>query len=423
MNPEVVKNLRYNIVVNIFDGAFFGAALGFASFVTVIPLFVSSLTDSAILIGLIPAIHTVGWQLPQLLTAGVVSRQQRYKPLVLFLTIQERLPFLGLALVAWFLPRFEARAALALTFILLVWQGFGGGFTATAWQSLIAKIIMPDRLGTFLGAQAAVANLFASGTAVIAGFLLEQIASPIDFGLCFLLASASMTISWFFLSRAREHPRPAPVGNSEQRSIWENAGRILRSDRNFRWFLLARILSQLAMMALAFYTVYAVRVHGMSEAIAGLMTGALMAIQFIASPVMGWIGDRKGHRVVLEVGSLSAVSGALLAWWAPEIRWFFPVFLLAGIANVATWTTPMAMTIEFGSEDDRPAYIGLANTLIAPGAIAAPLLGGWLADQAGYPATFLASAAAGLATILVLHFAVRDPRQLHQEEGAAIAED
>ena len=36
--------------------------------------------------------------------------------------------------------------------------------------------------------------------------------------------------------------------------------------------------------------------------------------------------------------------------------------------------------LEFGEEEDRPAYIGLANTLIAPFTFLAPVLGGWLAD-------------------------------------------
>ncbi|MFA9403505.1 MAG: hypothetical protein ACERKY_10620, partial [Anaerolineales bacterium] len=60
------EDVRFNASVNILDGAFFGAGLGFASFTTVIPLFVSLLTNSPILIGLAPAIHSLGWQLPQL---------------------------------------------------------------------------------------------------------------------------------------------------------------------------------------------------------------------------------------------------------------------------------------------------------------------------------------------------------------------
>jgi len=40
--------------------------------------------------------------------------------------IQERLPFLGLALVALFLAKLGNTLALMLTFALLVWQGLGG---------------------------------------------------------------------------------------------------------------------------------------------------------------------------------------------------------------------------------------------------------------------------------------------------------
>ncbi len=102
MNSDIsnllAKDLRNNLTANLLDGAFFGFAMGFASFVTILPLFVRSMTGSAILIGLIPAIHNVGWQLPQLFTAGLVARQKRYRPLVLAMTIHERLPVPGIGI-------------------------------------------------------------------------------------------------------------------------------------------------------------------------------------------------------------------------------------------------------------------------------------------------------------------------------------
>jgi len=66
----VRKHLRFNFLIGLLDGGAFGLGLGFASFTAIIPLFVHHLTDSALLIGLVPAIHNMGWQLPQLLTAG-----------------------------------------------------------------------------------------------------------------------------------------------------------------------------------------------------------------------------------------------------------------------------------------------------------------------------------------------------------------
>jgi MFS family permease len=101
-----------------------------------------------------------------------------------------------------------------------------------------------------------------------------------------------------------------------------------------------------------------------------------------------------------------------MTMWAPDTTWFYPVFMLAGVANVAFWTTGITLTLEFGAEAERPAYIGLANTLVAPGTILAPLVGGWLADSAGYPAAFIASAIGRLLTVLILHVTVQDPRHV-----------
>ncbi len=151
MNEKIRRDYRFNIFVNVTDGAFFGLALGAASSVAILPLFVSTLTDSATLIGLISAIHVVGWQFPQLFTAGRVSRLQRYKPMVLALTLWERLPFFGLAFVAWFVNVWPANLVLSLTYLLLIIQGLGGGLAATAWQSMIAKIIPARRHGLFFG--------------------------------------------------------------------------------------------------------------------------------------------------------------------------------------------------------------------------------------------------------------------------------
>jgi MFS family permease len=411
MKSFTYKNYRFNFWVNILDGGFFGAALGFSSFITVLPLFVSTMTESAILIGLIPAIHSVGWQLPQLFTAKYVSQQKKFKPTVLWMTLHERLPFLGLALLAWTMKSMDIRLALVFTYTLLIWQGLGGGFTATAWQSLIGKIIPGERRGTFFGLQSAAANLLASGTAIMAGFLLESLAFPYNYAVCFFFASISMSISFAFLALAREQEKLTEEITIDQTRTWNKMLHILQQDVNMRWFLVVRLLSQVAVMAFAFYTVYAVRYLGMTEGTAGIMAAVSMFGQIIANPLMGWLGDRWSHAAVMKVGLLAATLSAICAWLAPSLGWFYLVFVLAGVANVAIWTIGLAMTLEFGTEAERPVYIGMANTLIAPATILAPLLGGWLADTAGFQATFIASAVSGAITALVMHLVLRDPRQ------------
>jgi MFS family permease len=415
------KHLRYNIIVNMMDGGLFGAAIGFASFGTILPLFVASMTSSATLIGLVPAIHSAGWLFPQLFTANYTARLRRFKRTVLLSTIHERIPFLGFALVALLLPRIGVQAGLIITFFFLTWQGLGGGFTANPWTSMISKIIPPDARGTFFGTQAAIANLLISVSAIGAGYLLNSYQSPFDFTICFLIACLFFTFSWIALALTREPADHEKVVEENPLPFWHGAGRILKRDRNFNWFLSARFLSQFATMGFAFYIVYALRRFHMDAVTAGYLTATLTIAQTIANAGMGWLGDRVGHRLMVIIGAGAATLSSLLAWLAPSLAWFFPIFVLTGFSNVSIWTNGMTMTVDFSGEAERPFYIGLAQTLTAPATIVAPLIGGRIADTQGFASTFAWSAILSIVVLIILVFFVKEPRQVPRVKNSQSA--
>ncbi len=416
----VQKHLRFNFTIGMLDGGFFGLGMGFASFSAIVPLFVHHFTESAVLIGLVPAIHNLGWQLPQLLMAGWLGRVERFKPLTLLMTINERLPFLGLALVALLSSRWASSTVLIATFLMLVWQGCGAGLAANPWTSLVSKVIPPELLGTFLGTQSAAFNGFAGIAAIIAGIILDRVARPLNFSVCFTLTFIAMAFSFFFLSMTRE-AKIVPPATRHGEALWDKSLAILRSDRNFVAFLAVRVLSQFGGMAFAFYIIYAVQQYNMSDPAAGIMVAILLIGQVVLSPVMGRLGDRWSYRAVMTIGAVGAALSSILAWQATSVEWFYPIFLLEAVAVIAIWTIPVAMSVSFAHNvDERPLYIGLANTLPAPATILAPVLGGWLADLAGYHATFVLSALFAVCMAATLWFAVRDPRQEKKRQPAAV---
>ncbi len=406
---NVRKHLRFNFAVGLFDGGFFGLGMGFASFSAIVPLFVHHLTDSALLIGLVPAIHNMGWQMPQLLTASWVSRARRYKPLTLWMTIHERVPFLGLALIAFLLPPSSKSVTLALTFLMLVWQGLGAGLAANPWTNLVSKVIPGDLHGTFFGAQSAAFNGFAGVSALAAGLILAKVNEPLDFSICFALTFLCMAVSYAFLAATREADTPAPR-QDHARAVMAKSLAILRSDANFRAFLAVRVLSQFAGMAFAFYVIYGVRQYGLSDAAAAVPVTVLLIGQVVLSPLMGRLGDKWSHRGAMSLGALGAALSALLAWGSRSAASLYWIFLLESVAVVAIWTIPLALSVSFARDEaDRPLYIGLANTIPAPAAILAPALGGWIADAAGFGTMFALSAATGLLMAGMLWFVVKDP--------------
>lgn len=404
------KDLKHNILANIGDGAFFGFGVGFASFTTVIPLFIATMTSSATLIGLIPAIHNMGWQLPQLLLARHIAKLEKLKPFVLMMTIHERLPILGLAVVGFLLPRIGVHAALVLSFLLLIWQGLGAGFTANAWQIMISKVIPQDFRATFFGMQSATANLLASLGAFLAGLILSALKPPQSFSVVFLIASGLYVISWFSLRATREQPSSIVKDEDEEPNQWKIILTIFRTDTTFRSFLISRFVSQFGMMAFAFFTVYAVKKLGMSNLTVGVMTSILMITQVVANPFLGKLADTWSRKGVLVLGSFVAATSSVLAFLIKDPAWFALVFICSGIAGTAYWTIGLTLSLEFGEESQRPTYVGMANTLIAPATILAPLLGGLLADSLGYPVMFITSAVFALGATIVLLFLVRDPQ-------------
>jgi MFS family permease len=420
MQADIRKHVRHNFIVNVMDGGFFGMAIGFASFVTVIPLFVNKFTDSSLLIGLIASIHLVGWQLPQILTANHVAQLRRFKPMVIFMTIHERWPFLGMAFVALFAAQLGNTWVLILTFILMTLQALFGGFTATAWQSMIAKVMPHNRRGTFYGTQSSAANLLSSVGALIAGaILLASSGSNEGFALTFLLSGVLMFVSFAFIAMTREPAsQPAieqPLSGVEFRRRLIG---ILRRDANYRTFILARMLIQAASIGSAFYTVFAVRQFNMDEGTAGIMTGVFLLAATIGNPLSGWLGDRYSRRIIFGVGGALAGASALAALVAPDVSWFYLVFALLGLSNGASWTSANAMTADFGGERERPFYISLVNTLIAPVTLLAPIVGGLLADAISTEATLIFIVITGALTSWVAFFLLREPQPVTRPERA-----
>jgi len=418
----IQKHLRFNFTVNVLDGAFFGVGLGFASYVTVLPLFINTLTDSTILIGLVPALHTVGFLLPQLFTAGRVARLPRYKPMVLWMTLHERWPFLGLAIVALLAPTLGTEITLFFTFAMILTQSFGGGFTATAWQSMISKIMPAGRRGTFFGIQGAAANLVSGFSSILAGIILVSFAYPGNYALSFFLAAVGMVFSFISLGLTREPERPVAAESISRNHSWANVRTILARDFNFRWYLIARLLGHFGWMALGFFTIYAVRAFDMDAQTAGFMTGVMLFANTAANPLLGWVGDTLSHRRVFIMGALLMGLASIIALAAPQLEWFYLVFAIGGLGNAVMWTTAMSFTVEFGTEEERPYYIGMSGTLTGPAALAAPIIGGWLVDAVNFQTMFILAAATAFLTAFVLQFLVREPRPRQRLSPVQMAE-
>lgn len=407
---EADHNFRWNFAVNFLDGVFFWFGLSFISQTTIVPLFVSKISTAPLLIALVAVVGQASWYAPQLFTARFTERLPRKKPLVVNVGLfVERLPLFLLPIAA-LLSAVYPVVGLALFFFGYAAHGLGAGAIAPAWSDMLARCFPVSRRGRFFGITAFVGTGIGALGALFSGWLLGTYAFPVNFALSFLLAAVFILISWVFIALTREPVQPVAPELLEQRgSDRQVIPQILGADKNFRNYLLTRILLSFGNMAAGFLTVSAVERWAVNDSSVGLYTVALLLGQTAGNLLAGFVADHRGHKVALQIGAVALVVTYLLALVAPAPAWYFPIFFCMGISAGIVLVSGVLWNLEFSRPELRPTYIGLANTTVGIGNIVAPLVGG-LAASVGYNWVFGLSVGFAAAGFVMLRWGVKDPR-------------
>ncbi len=409
---QIEQHYRHNFIVNVLDGTFFWAGSSFIASTTILPAYVSRLTDSKLLIGLLSMIGSMGWLLPQLFTSNRVQRLPRKKvwPVRIGL-LTERLPVVLLALSVLLLPA-RPTWALAALYLCYTWHVVGAGLVAVAWQAMVGKVIPDDRRGKFFG----LTNFLGTATGVAgaagAGWVLDRYGFPRGYLWSFSAGAAMILASWVSLALTREPAREPEGKRLSQQEYFRRLPTVLRGDPNFRRYLVSQVVAALGSMGGGFLTVYAIGRWDLPDGQAGAYTATMLIGQALSNLVFGSLADRVGHKVVLELSTLVGGLGVALAAFAPSPAWFYAVFALAGAQTAGYLLSGLMIALEFCPEPQRPTYIGLNNTVRGVAYGLAPLLGSWIAGTAGYRPLFGVAAVVSIAGLGLLHWWVHEPRKV-----------
>lgn len=406
------SNLTWNFTVNLVDIAFITLGISLVSRDTVLPVLVSTLTDSNLAIGLIAALYGLGIYLPQLFTANFTERLRYKKPFVMLVgSVGERLPYLLMGVAVWLFAVPAPQVALILVLGCLAMSGFSAGAATPAWYDMIAKVIPVSRRGLWSGLGHGLGAMMAIFGAFLVGRILDGYAYPNNYTLLFVLAFGATCISFVGLALNREPPSEAVKARVSTRTYFRQLPALLSANANYRRFFISRTTVILGAMATSFFIIYGSQRFGLDGAAIGLMTATLVASQAIMSLVWGVVGDRVGHKAVLASAAFALALAALNTLLAPTQGWLVLSFVLLGMYSSGDAVSGLNIILEFARPEDRPTYIGLTNTLLAPTIILAPILGGWLATVAGFPTLLVTAAVVASAGAFLLAFWVREPRQ------------
>jgi MFS family permease len=409
----VTSNLRHNVAALGADYALFVVGLAFASQSTILPAFAAYLGAPNVAIGAIPAVMTLGWFMPSLFAAGHTETLARKLPFVLRYTVWERAPFVALALAAFFLAERAPALTLGVMLLVLLIVTGVGGVLMPAWMDMIGRVIPTTLRGRFFGFANLAASVGGLAASVVTASILATVPAPASYGLCFVGAAVCLALSFVALAVVREPAAPSSAPAVPLREYLARIPALLARDPNLTWYLTARAFGVVGTIGNGFYTVYALRAWDAPAAQAGVFTTLLFVGQMVGNAALGWLADRRGHRLVIIAGLVATVTANLTALAAPTLAAFGLVFVMMGIQIAAMNVSSLNVLLEFApAPSEQPTYVGRGTTLVAPIAFAAPLAAGLLADAFGFLAVFgVAAVAAGVALALLIA-RVRDPRSM-----------
>jgi MFS family permease len=409
--PYIEKHLKHNFIFNALDGFSFWFGYSFYAPAIILPVFLTHFTQNPIILGFIPFISTAGYLVPQLFTSRWVEKAPIKKIFpVKYGFFLERLPIAFLVPMVYFFAIRQPTLTLVMTLLLFSWHSVGAGFTLVGWQDMIAKVIPTNRRGRFFG----VTNFLGAGSGILGAaavtWMLGEFAFPNGFTWAFAAGAVLTFLSWWFVSQTREPPDSGIKKETTFKEHFRNIPQLLVAYPNFKRYLFTSTISYISGMANGFIIVYAIQHWSMPDSQAASFTILFMVGQAIANPLLGWLADKRGHKLVLEISLVLNIVSLIMAVFAPNPAWFYGIFFFRGVNQAGNFLAGISIVMEFSEPENRPTFIGLANTIPGIAGGIAPLLGGWMASVTSYPWLFALSAVIGVLAFGLLHWLVREPR-------------
>jgi MFS family permease len=405
---EVRANLPRNYAAHLAHGLFGQTGMRLLNAPTFVPAYVYALSGAEWAVGLARALQYLGMFLSPIVGATVVEHRHRVLPVGFLAGSLMRVMILGLALGGLFLP---APGPLVSAWVFLGLFGVFLGIQGVVFNVLVSKVIPVQSRGRLVGLRNALAGVTAAAVAVYAGDAL--VADDVlgnGYAATFLLAFALTSFGLAMLLFVREPESPDVRAPSRVADRLRDLPELLRSDRHFTRYFAARALAVMGRMAVPLYWIYAGTRVPLGGAEIGGLTGAFVLAQSLGNLGWGVVADRSGFRIVFlaSLGVWMLSAGILLG--VSSVTALYGVFAGIGLGQGGFRMSSQNLVLEFGSREQLPLRIAVANSASELVAAVGALVGGILAEAIGQaPVIEIAIACQALA-LGVVAFGVAEPR-------------
>ncbi len=398
---------RKNFLLIALNGILFRLGAVFIEVNTILPLFIKTISNSSVLVGLVNSMGKAGWFLPQIFSAHLIDDRPYKKPLYVKCAI---LRGISIAVIPIIVINYRALGNLTVLWLLLLIYGIyaiAGGMSGVAGMDIIGRTVRSDKRALLFSLRWGIGGILAVGGGYSAKIILKKLAFPNNFALLFAIAAAIIDLALFTFILVDEPP--APVSKRGRDSLWRfivSGVKLLSRDRNYRNLYITRAFMGLWSGALPFYILYARKELDVAAYYAGLFAMAQSLGQILPNAVWGPLGRKYGNQKIIQVGaSFTAFMPAiaLIVRHLPQYLWIpslWIMFFVGALALNGIIVGSMSYMLDISPDDARSKYIGTFNTLISPWMFV-PMIAGALLDTVGFKTLFFASFVTGIGAAVV----------------------
>ncbi len=364
----------------------------------VVTAFLSQLTPSNVLIGLLAPLRDTGWFLPQLFISPWVERLPKKVRFYANATWVRSAGWILLCAAMFFIT--QPQLLLTAFFVCMLIISLSAGFAGLPFMTVTQKVIPHNRMGLLFGLRLFIGggfSILASGmvSVLLAGRIFGlELGFPQNYAVLFAISTFFFVIACGSFGFIHETPDVVPERATPIATQLRLARNVFATDARFRSFFYLRLALMFGMTCIPFVTVYAKRILNSSDAYLGSLVPVALAASLLSNLAWARINDRLSSRVVLALCSglgvaLCALTVFMIASHGATAAIVLPIaYAIGGAIGSGTGVATTPQIIEIIPHGRGPLYFGLLNTLLGVAMLLTSLVG-VIADTAGYAALFV----------------------------------
>lgn len=361
MNKIIDRNYKLLFL----DKIFFINAMAFLSINTVITYFLNELGANTFVISLATILASLGILMTQPIFAKLAMKLPLKIKIFFKILLVQRLLFLIFVL---FIPFIAAKSdTIMVVMFLIFWTTFNlfVGSYGPFFMSIMPKLISREQRGRMAGYGLATGSLIAIGSAILIGKLLSQVIYPYNYTLIFGIGIFILFIdALLFHFMETETPDPITNQNFGYLQYFKYVPQVLRTNKKFTTIVMGSCFFVISNISLTYYGLFAIKTYHAGAKEIAIFTGITMAINVLANLILGILGDKKGHGLVLQLSALSGVVAGIIVLTTHSLFAVYVAFALSAFSMCGYQLSSGMLIIESVPKEELPLYISV-NTIIS----------------------------------------------------------